>query len=76
LPLQFWWILEWPVEIQECTLQYFGKGGTSLISVNLLEYATVVLGLAASIVSWEGLREPKPAHPLLLLFTNNTTAES
>jgi len=76
LPLQFWWILEWPVEIQERTLRYLGKGGMSLISVTLLEYATVVLGLAASIVSWEGLREPKPAHPLLLLFTDNTTAES
>jgi hypothetical protein len=76
LSLHFWWALEWPDYIECRTLRHLGKRSSHLISINLLEYATIVLGLAASILAWEQLPEPKPFHPLLLMLTDNTTAES
>ena len=76
LELKFWWALEWPEDIRLRTLNQLEKGDRSLISINLLEYATVVIGLAATIVAWEETPDPKPMHPLMQIFTDNTTAES
>ena len=76
LNLKFWWALEWPSNIQSRTLRYLPKGSRLLISINLLEYAAVIIGLAGSILAWEELPEPKPVHPLVQTFTDNTTAES
>jgi len=76
LELRFWWTLDWPDDIRLRTLNQLKQGDPTLISINLLEYATVIIGLAATIVIWEGSPEPKPVHPLMLIFTDNTTAKS
>jgi hypothetical protein len=76
LDQQFWWALEWPDSIRRRTLNQLGKKDKSLISINLLEYATIIVGLAATIVAWEESPEPKQVHPLMLIFTDNTTAKS
>jgi hypothetical protein len=47
------------------------------ISINLLEYAAIIIGLAGSIVAWEMLPlESRPSHPMVLLWTDNTTAKA
>jgi hypothetical protein len=47
------------------------------ISINLLEYAAIIIGLAGSIVAWEMLPpDTRPSHPMILLWTDNTTAKS
>jgi len=76
LELQFWWAFEWPEDIARRTLNQLDKGDRSLISINLLEYATILIGLAATIVAWECRPAPKPRHPLMQIFTDNTTARS
>lgn len=76
LALKFWYTVEWPDNVKLRTIRYLPKGDQHLISINLLEYAVVILGLAASILAWEEAPMLKPQHPLLLLFADNTTAES
>ena len=75
--LFFWWVVEWPSFIQQRSIRFLKKGDTNLISINLLEYAAIIVGLAASIVAWEKMpQHSRPQHPMLLLWTDNTTAES
>jgi hypothetical protein len=76
LVLKFWFTVDWPDTIKRRTIRHLKAKDQHLISINLLEYAVVILGLAASILAWNELPEQKPQHPLLLLFTDNTTAES
>ena len=76
LSLKFWWAMEWEEEIQKRTIHYLPKKSPLLISINLLEYAAVIIGLAGSILAWEEEPDPKPAHPMVQLFTDNTTANS
>jgi hypothetical protein len=48
-----------------------------LVSINALEYAAIIFGLAGSILVGETLPiDCRPIHPTVLLWTNNTTAES
>ena len=47
------------------------------ISINMLEYSAIILGLAATILTWEALQQAdRPATPIILLWTDNTTARS
>jgi hypothetical protein len=73
--LRFWWIVVWSDEIFRRTgLQRDDK---HRISINLLEYAAIIIGLAGSILAWEMLpADTRPTTPLLLLWTDNTTAKS
>ena len=75
--LHFWWTLEWPHVIEKRTLRYLRKGDRHLISINLLEYAAIIISLAAAILTWEQLpMNRQPNHPILLLWTDNTSAAS
>jgi hypothetical protein len=75
--LQFWWILEWPQEIATRTIQFLKKGDKCLISINMPEYGAIIISLTASIVCWEALPvDQRPIHPMVLLWTDNTTAEA
>ncbi len=58
-------------------VRHLQKGDTRLISINKLKYASIIISLAASIFSWEALPVNKcPIHPMILSWTNNTTAEA
>ena len=46
--LKYWWIVEWPQSITCRTIRHLPQGDPSLISINLLEYACIIIGLAAS----------------------------
>jgi hypothetical protein len=75
--LRFWWILKWPLEIANRTVRHLQKGDTRLISINKLEYASIIITLAVSISSWEALPvDQRPIHPMILSWTDNTTAEA
>lgn len=51
--MQLWWYIEWPEHIKQRTLRFVkdGKSGT-LIDINALEYATLIIGYAASTYYW------------------------
>jgi hypothetical protein len=49
--LHFWWIVEWPSKIVSRTIRFLKKGDKSLVSINVLQYATIIISLAASIIS-------------------------
>jgi hypothetical protein len=73
--LQFWWSFQWPDEIAKCTR--LPRNSIHCISINLLEYCALIVGLAGSIVAWESLpTKSRPAHPMILLLTDDTTAKS
>jgi hypothetical protein len=75
--LHFWWIVEWPPDIASRTIRFLKKGDKFLVSINMLEYAAIIISLAASIVSWEALPvDQRPIHPMVLSWTDNTTAEA
>jgi hypothetical protein len=75
--LQFWWMVEWSPTIANRTIQFLSKGNRHLVSINALEYAAIIFGLAGSILAWETLPiDCRPIHPTVLLWTDNTTAES
>jgi len=75
--LRFWWVVEWPDSIRQRSIRYLPQGDKSLVSINMLEYAALIIGLAGAIVCWEALpMADRPPFPMLLSWTDNTTAES
>ena len=73
--LLFWWIVVWSDEIFRRT--GLRRNDKHRIWINLLEYAAIIIGLAGSILAWEMLpADTRPTTPLLLLWTDNTTAKS
>jgi hypothetical protein len=78
LCMGFWWYIEWPKAIHECTLKfvYNNKEG-KLISINALEYASLIINyVAASYVLAKVCPSPGDPHPVVLLYADNSTAES
>jgi len=79
LHLKFWWHLEWPKEVQARNIREIKRDKKGkLISINILEYITVILNYAASIVAINNLKETGlqiPEHVLVLIKADNTSAE-
>lgn len=76
--MQFWWYIEWPEEVQRHTLRYIknNKDG-NLISINVLEYAGVIINYIASTYFFrECKNDPSDPYPTVLLYADNTTAEA
>jgi hypothetical protein len=70
-------MVEWSPTIAKCTIQFLSKGSRHLVTINALEYAAIIFGLAGSILAWETLPiDCHPIHPTVLLWTDNTTAKS
>ena len=74
--LGFWWHLEWPEEVVQRTLLYLknNKKG-KFISINLLEYATVIINYAASLASYHArnskINPDTIKSPVLLNWADN-----
>jgi hypothetical protein len=67
--------LEWPKEI--VTRAYLPRKDKHRILINLLEYASLIIGLARCIFFYKSLPvETRPAHPMILLWTDNSTTKS
>jgi hypothetical protein len=77
IPLRFWFIVKYPPSIVSRTIAHLSPTDPGLISINLLEYAMVILAFAGAIAAWEDLPvQDRPSHPIFLLWCDNTSAES
>ena len=73
--LGFWWHIAFPKEVKQRTLLFKSdnKGGT-LISINILEFVTVIINYLASLHVITSTNYTDNPHPVLLNVTNNTAA--
>eukprot|EP00978_Attheya_sp_CCMP212_P027413 scaffold91767_cov39-Attheya_sp.AAC.1 len=80
LDLKFWWQLDWPKEIQGRNIKTIKtrdpKTGET-ISINVLEYATVLINYTAATDAFALINDPSaPKYPVLLNWADNTAAIS
>ena len=75
IDLCFWWHLEFPQEIVERTLKYKkdNKAG-DLISINVLEFLTVILNYCAAYTVFTTERVSEDPFPVILNVTDNMSA--
>ena len=82
--LKFWLYFYWPPEVQQRTLKYFtvkvkDPDSPSLISIYLLEYATIIVTYAAAttaLLQEPSLHQSPNPYPTLLLKADNMSALS
>ena len=79
LDLQFWWFFEWPETIRNLTLKKFTTSvrieQDKFISINLLEYLTIIISYAGAIQSLRDTKqEGSQQYPLLSIASDNTSA--
>ena len=77
IDMKFWWYLEWPDEVVQHTLLFISKTPKDgkFISINALEYATVILNYCASLLYFLS-EAPNVVHPTVHILADNRTAES
>ena len=77
MDLKFWWYFEWPSDIRKYTLKYWrsNKDG-KLISINVLEYAAMIINYVACSCYLQTHPDPSDPFPLVRLFGDNSSAES
>ena len=74
IKLRLWWHLSFPQEIVERTLQHLkSKGDPTLISINCLEYVTIIIGFCAALVSFETNHISDDPYPVVLCVTDKTS---
>ena len=73
----FWWYIEWPASVRKHTLVYVrnNKDG-KLISINVLEYAAILINYAASYHYHHTHPDPEDPYPTVLLEADNRASES
>ena len=76
--LKFWWFIPWPDYISSKTLKHYVKKFKTLsgdfISINLLEYATIIVSFAASIHTINTKHKLPQPYPTVHVKSDNTTA--
>jgi hypothetical protein len=77
ITLGFWWHIRFPDEVVQCTLQFKTNNNNGmLVSINILEFMTVVINYCAALhVVWTSPITNNP-HPVILNVTNNSSALS
>ena len=80
ITMEFWWWIDWDPDIRSKTLRFIkdGKDG-KLIDINALEYATIIIGYAASVHYWitkENCKRKNIPNPMVRIFADNTSSES
>jgi len=75
--LKYWWFIPWPPQIRTQTLKYIHKkyktAGNTILSINLLEYAAIILSFAAAIITHSDAQHPNP-YPTIEILSDNKTA--
>jgi hypothetical protein len=75
--LTFWRQLSWPWDIRSRTLTHLKYKDPNLLSINLLEYTGLIVTFAGAILAIESNPQSRlPTHPILQLWTNNTSADA
>ena len=73
---KFWWYLEWSEEVRLKTLRYHQNNRDGkLISINVLEFASVIINYAAMSLYFRLHQDPSNPFPIALLFADNVAAE-
>ena len=77
IELGFWWHIDFPEEVKQWTLLFKSdnEDGT-LISINVLEFVTVIINYVASLHVITSTNYTDDPHPVLFNLTNNTSALS
>ena len=78
IEMNFWWYIEWPESVRRQTLKYVKNDkNNTLISINVLEYAAGIIEFIAALHYFKTYHTDKTdPHPTVLLYADNTTAES
>ena len=73
----YWWYIEWPTEIRQYTLRYVrsNKEG-KLISINVLEYAGMLINYAAAYHYYQLHPDAGDPFPTVLFYADNRASES
>ena len=76
--MQFWWYIEWPETVRKRTLLFISqRGDKRLISINVLEYATIIINYIASTHYFTVVSpDAGDPYPVVLIEADNTSAES
>jgi hypothetical protein len=75
ITLKFWWHLSFPKEVIERTLLHLkNNSDETFISINCLEYVTIIINYCASKAVFESKKITNDPHPVVLCVTDNTSA--
>ena len=74
--LGFWYYIEWPKSVEQRTLRHINNKSSQLITINSLEYATIILSYNAVLDALDLLKVNPPPHPKALIKCDNTTADT
>ncbi len=75
ITLKFWWHLSFSKEVIERTLLHLkNNSDKTFMSINCLEYKTIIINYCASKVVSENKRIADDPHPVVLCVTDNTSA--
>ena len=75
--LKFWWHLQFPIAVVQCTLKYLkDNSNKDLISINVLEFLTVIIDYCAAYTVITTQHVTDDPHPVLLSMVDNTSAHS
>jgi hypothetical protein len=75
ITLKFWWHLSFPENVVKQTLLHLkDNSDESFISINYLEYITVIVNYCASLVVFATREVNDDPHPVVLCVTDNTSA--
>ncbi len=74
ITLKFWWHLSFPKEIVERTLLHLkNNSDDTFISINCLEYVTIIIGYCAALVVFAAHKVNNDPYPVILCITDNTS---
>ena len=75
ITLSFWWHLRFPQVVVERTLLHLkNNSDKKFISINCLEYVTIILNFCASLLVFATRKINDDPHPVVLCVTDNTSA--
>jgi hypothetical protein len=75
ITLKFWWHFTFPSDVVERTLLHLKNNSDgSFISINCLEYFTIIVNYCASLVVFASQKINDDPHPVVLCVTDNTSA--
>ena len=73
ISLEYWWYIQFPFNIRERTLKHLKKGDENVISINVLEYVTVIINYCAAVTIVKSGIMDDP-NPVIRFITDNTSA--
>jgi hypothetical protein len=78
ITVKFWWHLDFPAKIISRTLLHIpSKKEERFISINCLEYITIIINYCAALVFYaDNKSSDEDPHPVVLCVTDNTSAKN